>query len=121
MVSKRSVKMTYDDYKSLLQGDKKFFGRGKVFGYGGRGAVRFGQIGKNFPAAVVDYVREAYICPAGNVRITFDSRLKTMTGMDALNGQPNFYSVLENGEIILEVKYDSFMPSYIRNLLAGLP
>ena len=121
MVSKRSAKMTYDDYKSLLQGDKSFLTEERFSGTVGEELYASDQSVRISPAAVVDYVREAYICPAGNVRITFDSRLKTMAGMDALNGQPNFYSVFENGEIILEVKYDSFMPSYIRNLLAGLP
>lgn len=121
MVSKRSVKMTYDDYKSILKGEKSFLAEERFSGTVGEELYASDKSVRISPAAVVDYVREAYICPAGNVRITFDSRLKTMTGMDALNGRPNFYSVFENGEIILEVKYDSFMPSYIRDLLAGMP
>ncbi len=121
MVSKRSVKMTYDDYKSILRGDKSFLSEERFLGTAGEELHASDKLVRISPAAVVDYVREAYVCPAGNVRITFDSRLKTMSEMDALNGRPNFYSVFENGEIILEVKYDSFIPSYIRELLAGLP
>lgn len=121
MVSKRSVKMTYGDYESLLRGDKGFLSEERFLGTVGEELYASDKLVKMSPAAVVDYVREAYVCPAGNVRITFDSRLKTMADMDALNGNPNFYNVFDKGEIILEVKYDSFMPSYIRELLAGLP
>lgn len=121
MVAKRSVKFTYEDYKSFLRGDRSFLAEERFSGTIGEELYASDKLVKISPAAVVDYVREAYVCDAGNVRITFDSALKTMSGLDALNGEPNFYSVFENREIILEVKYDSFIPSYIRDILAGLP
>lgn len=121
MVAKRSVKMTYEDYKGFLKGEIGFLSEERFSGTIGEELYASDRLVKISPAAVVDYVREAYICPAGNVRITFDSALKTMSGMDALNGSPNFYNVFENGEIILEVKYDSFIPSYIHDLLTGMP
>lgn len=121
MVAKRSAKMTYEDYKGFLRGDRSFLSQERFLGTAGEELYASDRLVKISPAAVVDYVREAYVCPAGNVRITFDSALKTMTGMDALAGEPNFYNVFENNEIILEIKYDSFIPSYIRELLAGAP
>lgn len=121
MVSKRSVKWSYEDYKSFLRGDKGFLREERFLGTPGEELYASDKLVGMSPAAVVDYMREAYVCPAGNVRITFDSALKTMPDMDALNGRPNFYNVFENREIILEVKYDGFIPSYIRELLAGMP
>lgn len=121
MVAKRSVKMTYEDYKSFLKGDRRFLSEERFCGTPGEELYASDRLVKISPAAVVDYVREAYVCQAGNVRVTFDSALKTMSGMDALNGDPNFYNVFENKEIILEIKYDSFIPSYIHDILAGMP
>lgn len=121
MVAKRSVKMTYEDYKSFLKGDKSFLAEERFSGTIGEELYASDKSVGMSPAVVVDYMREAYVCQAGNVRLTFDSALKTMPGMDALNGRPNFYNVFENGEIILEIKYDSFIPSYIHDILAGMP
>lgn len=121
MVSKRSVEMTYEDYRRLLRGDSGFFAEERFSGTPGEEFYVSDRLVRISPAAVVDYVREAYVCAAGNVRLTFDRNLKTMAGMDALSGNPEFYSVFENGEIIFEVKYDDFIPSYVRGLLAGMP
>lgn len=121
MVSKRSVKLTFEDYQRLIQGDKAFLSEDRFSGTPGEELYASDRLVRVSPSAVVDYVREAFICPAGNVRLTFDRGLKTMSGMDALNGNPEFYNVFENREVIFEVKYDGFIPEYIRGLLAGMP
>ncbi|MCM1055870.1 MAG: polyphosphate polymerase domain-containing protein [Bacteroides sp.] len=121
MVSKSSVKMTYEDYKRVLKGDNGFFAEERFAGTPGEELYVSDRLVRISPAAVVDYVREAYVCAAGNVRLTFDRGLKTMSGLDALNGSPEFYNVFENGEVIFEVKYDGFIPAYVRELLAGMP
>lgn len=70
------------------------------------------------PAVVVDYVREAYIHPAQEVRITFDKQLRTgMKNFDIFNPMLPTIPPLDNGETILEVKYNEFMPPYIRDIL----
>lgn len=121
MVSKRSVRITISDYNSLLKGDKRFLLEERFANTVGEELCASDHTVGIRPAVVVDYMREAYICPAGNVRITFDSSLKTMKGPDALNKPPEFYSVFENREIILEIKYDCFIPDYIKGLFSGIP
>lgn len=70
------------------------------------------------PVVLVDYVREAYLHPAEEVRITFDKQLHTGLGsIDLFNPYVPTVSPFDNGEIILEVKYDRVMPGYIRDLL----
>jgi hypothetical protein len=70
------------------------------------------------PVVIVDYVREAYLHPAEEVRITFDKQLRTgMGSIDLFNPHVPTISPFDNGEIILEVKYNRVMPPYIRDLL----
>jgi len=70
------------------------------------------------PVVIVDYVREAYLHPAEEVRITFDKQLRTgMTSTDLFNPHVPTIPPFDNGEIILEVKYNRVMPPYIRDLL----
>ena len=69
------------------------------------------------PVTVVDYEREVFIYDQGNVRVTFDSDIKTsFRNNDFLN--PDLAMVETNPEVvILEVKYDEFIPDVIKYLL----
>ncbi len=61
------------------------------------------------PKVIVDYEREPYVYEPGNVRITFDSNIRTSLYHNRLFcGQ---YPGIPAGEgMILEVKYDAFLP-----------
>lgn len=73
------------------------------------------------PVVIVDYVREAYIHPVENVRITFDMQLKTgLYSTDLFNPCIPMADVLEPGTIIMEVKFNRFLPSVIRNILSSV-
>lgn len=65
------------------------------------------------PKTIVAYSREAYTYPAGNVRITFDSNISTGLSPDWFF-EPD-KQVLESPVIIMEVKYDEFLPDMIRH------
>ncbi len=70
------------------------------------------------PVVIVDYVREAYLHPAEEVRITFDKQLRTgMWSKDLFNPELPTISPFDNNEMILEVKYNRFLPTYIRDIL----
>lgn len=73
------------------------------------------------PAVIVDYVREAYIHQAEEVRITFDKQLRTgLFSSDMFNPQLPTYPVFDDPVEILEVKYDEFLPSYLQAILSGV-
>lgn len=73
------------------------------------------------PMNVVDYEREAYIYPYGNVRVTFDSKVKSsLRNTDMFNKNLPMVDVLEPNEVILEVKYDEYLPTVIKMLLKGI-
>lgn len=73
------------------------------------------------PVVIVDYVREAYIHQAEEVRITFDKQLRTgLFSRDMFNPQLPTYPVFDDPVEILEVKYDEFLPSYLQAILSGV-
>ncbi|MBR1685448.1 MAG: polyphosphate polymerase domain-containing protein [Clostridia bacterium] len=70
------------------------------------------------PAVIVDYVREAYLHPAEEVRITFDKQLRSgLHATDMFNPHVATVPPFEHGEMILEVKYNHSLPPYIRDIL----
>ncbi|MEG0270664.1 MAG: polyphosphate polymerase domain-containing protein, partial [Clostridia bacterium] len=76
------------------------------------------KVNRLHPVVLVDYVREAYLHYAEEVRITFDKQLHTGLGsIDIFNPYVPTISPFVNNEIILEIKYNRVLPSYIRDLL----
>lgn len=71
------------------------------------------------PRVLVSYVREPYIYDAGNVRVTFDSHIRTsLFQRDFSDGAISDICAMDTpGDIILEVKFDAFLPEIIRCLL----
>lgn len=70
------------------------------------------------PKTIVDYTREAYIYPAGNVRITIDSDIRTgIYSKDMFNLTVPTMKIPNRDSIILEVKYDNFLPEIIKDLI----
>ena len=67
------------------------------------------------PVTIVDYTREPFIYRPGNVRVTFDYDLRTgLKCTDFLN--PACVTVpAGDAPILLEVKWDAFLPSVIRD------
>lgn len=66
------------------------------------------------PKTLVEYRREAYIYAPGNVRVTLDHSLRTAPGISAFaQGLP--LPLSPDGGIILEIKWDEFLPDIIRS------
>ncbi len=71
------------------------------------------------PKVLVSYVREPYLYPAGNVRITFDSKIRTtLFHREFLSEKvPDISATDTPDTMILEVKYDRFLPGIIQDLI----
>lgn len=69
------------------------------------------------PKTIVDYTREPFVFSAGNVRVTLDYDIRTgLYCTDFLN--PHCITIpAGNAPIILEVKWDEFLPSVIRDIV----
>ena len=66
------------------------------------------------PKTIVDYTREPFVYAPGNVRVTLDYNIRTGLGCtDFLN--PNCVTIpAGDAPILLEVKWDAFLPEIIR-------
>ena len=71
------------------------------------------------PRVLVSYTREPFIYPAGNVRVTFDSDIRTsLFRREFLTGEAAGISATdEPQDIYLEVKFDAFLPEVVQDLI----
>ena len=73
------------------------------------------------PVCVVQYNRKAYIHPVGDTRITFDSDIRTTEcNFDIFDHDLMLYPVEVTTNIILEVKYNEFIISPLKELIASV-
>lgn len=74
------------------------------------------------PVTAIDYEREAYILPFDQIRITFDKNLRCSADhLRQLEADRVFYPVLDRKYMILEVKYNHFLPDFIKRILGTVP
>ena len=70
------------------------------------------------PKTIVDYDREAYIYPMGNIRVTFDKRVRSgIYSTELFKRNLPTVEVIEPGIIILEIKFDEFIPELITDII----
>lgn len=70
------------------------------------------------PKTIVEYLREAYIAKENKIRITFDHQIvATEARFDLFDPKLNLYPVLDPFNGVLEVKYNGFLLSYIKNMV----
>lgn len=119
-VSKLSQRLTAVQYKALLAGDCSFMSgcddAENAFGE----YYRSDRLTAIKPRVIVDYHREALIYPFGNVRITFDKKLSTCYNSIDMFEEGAFFSPVYPREIILEVKFDEYIPESIQSALHGI-
>ncbi len=115
-ILKTSAEITKDEYFKILDWDYEFLKEKEQPIY----KEFYHYLNSEYmrPRVIVDYVREAYIGHISNVRITFDKELSVVTdSLDIFNPNHTTQEVLVHPQMILEVKYDEFLPDYIRKLL----
>ncbi len=114
-IGKESTTITREETDHILEGDVAFLARSnnrllRIFYLESR---------RNLlrPNVIVDYYREAYIHPMGNVRITFDIGVKTGLSSVALFDHHIFtMKAIEEPGVILEIKFDNFLPKFVQGL-----
>lgn len=98
------------DYEPLLEMNTKFslelYGRMQQFLYR--------------PKCLVEYDRRAFMVIDNDTRVTFDSNLRaSVSNLDLFAEKPLFYPVETDGMVTMEVKFNRFLLSYVKNLLSG--
>ena len=74
------------------------------------------------PSVIVDYKRLAYTYHISEVRITFDERIKSgLYNCNLFNMNRITYDVIDNNEVVLEVKFNEVLPEHISIILQTIP
>lgn len=66
------------------------------------------------PKVIVDYKREPYVYGPGNVRVTFDSDIRTSLYQNSLFEKALLTVPAGEDGILMEVKYDAFLPEIMQ-------
>ena len=117
LIAKQDIAITKDQFYALLRGGDAGF----LLETGNSMAADMYRDIKTrllAPAVTADYTREVFVFHGGNVRITFDGNLQAgiNTG-DIFSDEVATVNALEPGTLVLEVKYDEYLPTQIRRLL----
>lgn len=85
--------------------------------------LRLACLGRGFrPQVLVDYERTPFVCANGNTRITIDENLRTRRlGARLFDSHQAMIPVLEKDQVILEIKFDDFLPRHFSTALADIP
>lgn len=115
-INKEDFTLDYDTFSSIIGGDVAFLMEAE------------NSVAREFyldyklkmlrPKVIVDYVREAYVMKAGNVRITFDKELAASSNLSDFFNRTITRSILPKETMILEVKFDEFLPNIVRGYLS---
>lgn len=73
---------------------------------------------KYYPYLLVDYIRKAYRFKAGDVRLTFDIDIKTGKSFQIFDKDAKLFQLFPDGKVIMEVKYNQYLPSEIGSILS---
>ena len=116
MTLKTSCRMSVDQVKSILEGEhleyqdqmhpllKKLFILQETRGFK--------------PKVIVEYDRIPFVCRDGNVRITLDTNIRSSVDFHSfLDFSVKARPIMPVGLNLLEVKYDSFIPDYIKETI----
>lgn len=114
---KRSLKIKREDAKHIASGNYA-----PLLSYKDKFAAEcYGIMNRDgyLPQIILEYQRKAYVKAENNIRITLDGEVRALEGHSPLffEENPGLYPVLEPWKVILEVKYNHFLFSYIRDII----
>ena len=116
-IQKTSLSLSRREADAMLAGDVRFLlSRPEPFA-----KQMYGIIVTNHlePRVIVDYTREPFVYPIEEVRITFDKDVRTaMRRTDLFNPHLPTYPVVDLVNcMILEVKFNRYLPTYVHSLI----
>ncbi len=112
---KQSLELTRQQAERVIAGDYDELGTMGEFGSYMAGLMKSETYR---PVCMVEYNRYAYISATNDTRITFDSNLRSSeSNFNLFDSDIQFTPVDTNGETTLEVKYNHFLLSYIKDAI----
>lgn len=113
---KRSLRLTREEAMALIAGDQSVLLRsGTDFG---AACYAMMQTWVYRPKTVVEYDRFAFVAPENAIRITFDSAIRSNeANFNVFDPALTFVPAMHPFGVVLEVKYNGFLLSYIKDML----
>ena len=113
---KRSLRLSRKEAQALIEGDYSvLLNSGSEFG---QECYSIMEMWAYRPKTVVEYDRFAFIAPENSIRITFDSRIRANeVNFNVFDRNLVLNSVMSPFAVVLEVKYNGFLLSYIKHML----
>ena len=106
-----AVKLIRCDYSPLLSYDDPF--ATEIYGLMQCRCYR--------PKTIVEYNRKAFIAKENKIRITFDNHIiATESSFDLFSEKLNMSPVLDPYDVIMEVKFNGFLLSYIKEMINSI-
>ena len=116
LCGKNSARISRAEVEALLSGDFEWLLQKKSTLCQELYAKMRGQLLR--PKVIVDYTRRAFVYGPGNTRITIDENVRTGLGsLDFFNPKLATIPADMTHPIILEVKYDAYLPDPIRRVI----
>ena len=115
---KTGVTLTRAQAQALIAGERDFLCRSAD-----AAARRAGNLlvqEARCPAALIDYERTAWTMPVERVRITLDEHVRAAKSAALFDAAVPMVGVHSGGAVILEVKYDHYLPGHIRRMLSAV-
>lgn len=108
---KDAIELTKGNYSSLLTYSQPF--AAECYGLMNTSVYR--------PKTIVQYNRKAFIAKENKIRVTFDHNITaTEACFDLFADDLSMYPVFDRFNVILEIKFNGFLLTYIRNFLKGI-
>lgn len=115
-INKTAVSLSTDEFYRTLSGDIEDFKDSDHMLK--REFYMQTMVNQMKPKVIVDYEREPYVYPFGDVRITFDKNVRVaLSDYDIFNMELPTIEVLPKGQLIMEVKFTEYLPEIIRDIL----
>lgn len=115
---KTGVTLTRAETEALIAGERDF-----LLARSDAAARRAGNLlvqEARRPVVLVDYERTAWTMPVERVRITLDEHVRAARSSALFDGAVPMVGVHSGSAVILEVKYDHYLPGHIRRLLSAV-
>ena len=116
MTLKTACRINEEICRKLMKGEKNIIDSNMT--YVQKKLLLEMQLKNMSPKVIVEYVRYPFVNQNGNVRVTFDEAISSSNDIGCfLEKEIVLRPILEKGQGILEVKWDEFLPDYIKKIM----
>ena len=116
MTLKTACRINEEICRKLMKGEKNIIDSNMT--YVQKKLLLEMQLKNMSPKVIVEYVRYPFVNQNGNVRVTFDEAISSSNDIGCLlEKEIILRPILEKGQGILEVKWDEFLPDYIKKIM----